>query len=149
MRAQGPVDGVELRGIEAAAASPEVLEAIAAAQAIVIGPSNPVISINPILEVPGVRDALRTCRAPVVAVSPIVAGAVLKGPTAAFMAWAGFDCTSAGVGAFYGDLLDGMICDDEDAQSVPCLRIDTMMADAAARARVAAGRSSSPRALAA
>jgi LPPG:FO 2-phospho-L-lactate transferase len=136
-RAQGPVDGVELRGIEAAAPSPAVLAAIAAARAVVIGPSNPVISINPILEVPGMRDALRACAAPVVAVSPIVGGAVIKGPTAQFMAWAGYPCDAAGVAAFYGDVLDGMVCDDEDAQSVPCLRIDTMMADAAARARVA------------
>ncbi len=135
--ARGPVDGVELRGVEAATATPEVLGAIAEARAIVIGPSNPVISINPILEVPGLRDALRASAAPVIAVSPIVAGAVIKGPTAAFMEWAGLPCSAAGVAAFYGDVLDGMVCDDEDAQSMPCLRIDTMMADQAARARVA------------
>ena len=61
-RAEGPVDGVELRGAEAAKASPEVLEAIASARAVVIGPSNPVISIGPILAVPGIRDALRETR---------------------------------------------------------------------------------------
>jgi LPPG:FO 2-phospho-L-lactate transferase len=137
-RAQGPVDGVELRGVEAAAPPPEALEAIAAARAIIIGPSNPVVSINPILAVPGMRDALRASPAPVVAISPIVAGAVIKGPTAAFMAWAGFDLSAAGVAAYYGDVLDGMVCDEEDGQSVPCLTIDTMMADPATRARVAA-----------
>jgi LPPG:FO 2-phospho-L-lactate transferase len=135
--AAGPVDGLELRGIEAASPAPEVLEAIAAAQAIVIGPSNPIISIGPILAVPGMRDALRAARAPVVAISPIVGGRVLKGPTAAFMAWAGQPLSAAGVAAVYGDVLDAMVCDDEDAQSVPCLRLDTTMADAAARARVA------------
>jgi LPPG:FO 2-phospho-L-lactate transferase len=136
--AQGPVDGVELRGIEAAVPPPEALAAIAAAQAIVIGPSNPVISIDPILAVPGMRDALRDAAAPVVALSPIVGGAVLKGPTALFMAWAGFDLSAAGVLSFYGDVVDAMICDDEDALSVPCLRIDTTMADGPARGRVAA-----------
>ena len=135
--AEGPVDGVELRGIEAAAPTPEVLDAIAMAQAIIVGPSNPVISIGPILAVPGMRDALRAAAAPVVAISPIVGGRVLKGPTAAFMAWAGQPLSADGVAALYGDVLDGMVCDEEDAQSVRSLRIDTTMADAAARARVA------------
>ncbi len=137
-RAQGPVDGVELHGIEAAAPPPEVLEAIVAAEAILIGPSNPVISIGPILAVPGMREALRAARAPVVAISPIVGGRVLKGPTAAFMAWAGQPLSAAGVRGHLGDPLDAIVCDDEDAQSVPSLRIDTTMTDAAARARVAA-----------
>jgi LPPG:FO 2-phospho-L-lactate transferase len=135
--AQGPVDGVEFTGIEAAAPPPEVLEAIATAQAIIIGPSNPVISIGPIVAVPGMREALRAARAPVVAISPIVGGQVLKGPTAAFMAWAGQPLNASGVAALYGDLLDAMVCDEEDAQSVPSLRLDTTMADADARARVA------------
>ena len=79
-RAAGPVDGVELRGVEAATPSPEVLEAIASARAVVIGPSNPVISIGPILAVPGIREALRARRdAPVVAVSPLVDGAGAQG----------------------------------------------------------------------
>ena len=77
--------------------SPEVLEAIASARAVVVGPSNPVISIGPILAVPGIRDALRETDAPVVAVSPLVDGAVLKGPTADFIAWTGQPATAAGV----------------------------------------------------
>jgi LPPG:FO 2-phospho-L-lactate transferase len=137
-RAAGTIDGVDLRGVDAAGPTPEVLEAIAGARAIVVGPSNPVISIGPILAVPGLRDALRAAAAPVVAVSPIVDGQVLKGPTAAFMAWAGQPVSAAGVAAYYGDLLDGIVCDDEDAQDVPSLRIDTSMADDGARRRVAA-----------
>jgi LPPG:FO 2-phospho-L-lactate transferase len=136
-RARGPVDGVTLRGIEDATPPPEALAAIAGAQAIVIGPSNPIISIDPILAVPGMRAALRASPAPVVAVSPIVGGQVLKGPTALFMAWAGRPCTAVGVADHYGDVLDGIVCDDEDAQTVACLRIDTTMADAKSRGRVA------------
>src|SRR5206468_5776607 len=79
--AEGPVDGMELRGIEAASPPPEALEALACARAIVIGPSNPVISIGPILAVPGMRDAIAASPAKVVAVSPIVGGEVVKGPT--------------------------------------------------------------------
>ena len=72
-RAQGPVEDVEFRGAADAAATPEVLDALAGARAIVIGPSNPVISIGPMLAVPGLRDALAAAEAPVVAVSPLVA----------------------------------------------------------------------------
>lgn len=135
-RAEGPVDGVEFQGIEAARAPDAVLEAIASARAIVIGPSNPIISIRPILEVPGVADALRAAPAPVVAVSPIVGGEVLKGPTDAFMAWAGLPLNAAGVAAAYAGLLNGLVA-DEPAGDVPTLEVDTRMADAAARRRVA------------
>jgi LPPG:FO 2-phospho-L-lactate transferase len=135
-RAEGPVEGLELRGIDAAAPSPEALAAIAAARAIVIGPSNPLVSIGPILAVPGMREALAASPAAVVAVSPIVGGTVLKGPTAAFMAWAGQPATAAGVTALYGDVLDGLVA-DEDVAGIPLLRTDTAMPDAAARARLA------------
>ena len=80
--------GVELEGIAEAEPTPEVLEALRAAEAIVIGPSNPVISIGPILAVPGMREAIAASAAPVVAVSPYVAGEVVKGPTDRFMAGA-------------------------------------------------------------
>jgi LPPG:FO 2-phospho-L-lactate transferase len=135
-RAQGPVDGVELAGIEAARAPEAVREAIAAARAIVLGPSNPVISIRPILSVPGVADGLRASSAPVVAVSPIVGGRVLKGPTDAFMAWAGLECSAAGVLAAYRGLIDGIVA-DEPVDELPALQTDTRMDDAAARRRVA------------
>src|ERR1044072_8066518 len=86
MRKEGGAEpeAIELRGIEHAKATPDVLEAIAAADAIVIGPSNPVISIRPILAVPGMREALAAAPASVVAVSPFVHGEVVKGPTDAF-----------------------------------------------------------------
>jgi LPPG:FO 2-phospho-L-lactate transferase len=136
-RAEGPVDGMELRGIEAASPPPEALEAIAGARAIVIGPSNPVISIRPILDVPGVREALATSPAKVVAVSPLVGGEVVKGPTAAFMAWAGFELNAAGVAGYYGDVLDGMVSDEREAAGLPVAMLDTLMTDAESRRRVA------------
>ena len=77
-----------------------------------IGPSNPLASIAPILAVPGIREALLAAPAPVLAVSPIVGGEVLKGPTAAFMAFAALECSADGVADFYGELLDGMLGND-------------------------------------
>ena len=135
-RGEGPVDGFELQGIEAATAPAAVLEAIAQARAIVVGPSNPIISIRPILAVPGIADALRSASAPVVAVSPIVGGEVLKGPTDAFMAWAELPLSAAGVARAYDGLLDGMVA-DEPVDGMPALQIDTRMDDAASRERVA------------
>jgi LPPG:FO 2-phospho-L-lactate transferase len=138
-RAEGPVDGVELAGIEAARATEEALEAIAAARALVLGPSNPVISIRPILDVPGLAAALRAAPAPVVAVSPIVDGQVLKGPTADFMAWAGLPLGAAGVAQAYAGLLDGIVADEPlpEDEEIVTLQTDTRMPDAAARRRVA------------
>jgi LPPG:FO 2-phospho-L-lactate transferase len=135
-RGEGPVDGFELQGVEAATAPAAVLEAIAQARAIVVGPSNPIISIRPILAVPGIADALRSASAPVVAVSPIVGGEVLKGPTDAFMAWAELPLSAAGVARAYDGLLDGMVA-DEPVDGMPALQIDTRMDDAASRERVA------------
>jgi LPPG:FO 2-phospho-L-lactate transferase len=136
-RAEGPVDGVELAGIEAAAPTPEALEAIAAARAIVIGPSNPVISIRPILDVPGMTDALRAAPAPVVAVSPIVGGKVLKGPTDLFMEWAQVPLSAAGIAEYYGDLLDGVVA-DERVPTLPALVTDTLLSDPEGRRRLGA-----------
>jgi LPPG:FO 2-phospho-L-lactate transferase len=137
-RAEGPIDGLELRGVEAARPTAAVLEAVERADAIVIGPSNPVISIGPILEVPGLRDALRAARASVVAVSPIVEGAVVKGPTEAFLDWAGAELTAEGVARYYGDVLDGIVSDEREAElPVAALVTDTLMGDAASRERVA------------
>jgi LPPG:FO 2-phospho-L-lactate transferase len=134
--ARGPVLELEFRGAGRAAASEQVLAAIASARAVVIGPSNPLVSIGPILAVPGMREALAATRAPVVAVSPIVGGEVLKGPTATFMAYADLECSARGVADFYGELLDGMVC-DERVERLPALQLDTRMDDAAGRTRVA------------
>ena len=135
-RAEGTIEGVEFRGAEQARPSAAALAAIERARAIVIGPSNPIASIGPILAVPGIREALGAARAPVVAVSPIVAGEVLKGPTASFMAFAALDCSADGVADFYGELLDGMVA-DENVARLPTLQIETRMDDAPARAQVA------------
>jgi LPPG:FO 2-phospho-L-lactate transferase len=135
-RGEGPVDEVDFRGAAAAQPAPEVLTAIAEAQAIVIGPSNPVISIGPILAVPGMRGAIADSGARVVAVSPLVGGAVVKGPTATFMAWSGQPLNSSGIAAIYGDLLDGLVA-DERAEQVPTLETDVLMDSPAARASVA------------
>ena len=135
-RGAGPVEGVQLRGADAARPVPEVIEALAEARAIVIGPSNPVISIGPILAVPGLRHALLGAPAPVVAVSPLVRGQVLKGPTDVFMAHAGHPLSSDGIAAHYAGLLDGLVA-DEPADGLPTLQADVEMADADARRRVA------------
>jgi LPPG:FO 2-phospho-L-lactate transferase len=135
-RAADIVEGLEFRGAEQAQPSAEVLAAIERARAIVIGPSNPLASIAPILAVPGIREALSAAAAPVVAVSPVVGGEVLKGPTAAFMAFAALECSADGVADFYGELLDGIVA-DENVARLPTLQIDTRMDNAAARARVA------------
>jgi LPPG:FO 2-phospho-L-lactate transferase len=138
-RAGIPIDDVAFDGVDEAAPPPEVLEALAAARVIVVGPSNPVISIRPILAVPGMADALRAATAPVVAVSPFVGGEVVKGPTAAFLAWAGVTPDAAGVAGYYGDVLDGLVADERPAGvGLPLLETDTLMADAGGRARVAA-----------
>ena len=136
-RAQGEIGGVDLHGAEQARVSPEVRQAIAAADAIVIGPSNPVISIGPILAVPGMREALAEARAPVVAVSPFVDGHAVKGPTEAFCAWAGIAIGAQGVADHYGDLLDGLVA-DEPAEGVRVAQADTLMDTPDARRRVAA-----------
>jgi LPPG:FO 2-phospho-L-lactate transferase len=135
-RGEGPVDGVEYAGVEATTPTREALEAIAAARAIVVGPSNPVISIRPILAVPGMADALARSAAPVVGVSPVVDGRIVKGPTEPFMAWLGQPLSAAGVAAAYGGLLDAIVA-DEPVDGLPHLVTNTLMSDAAARRRVA------------
>jgi LPPG:FO 2-phospho-L-lactate transferase len=138
---QPPVEGVRLEGIEAAEPTPEVLEALRSAEAIVIGPSNPVISIGPILAVPGMREAIAASPAPVVAVSPYVAGAVVKGPTDRFMEGVGRPSTAAGVASLYAGLIDAMVVDEGDPDpppsEIPTLQAATLMEGAAGRARVA------------
>ena len=118
-QAAAPVEGVEIEGIADASPTPEVLSAIAEAQAIVIGPSNPVISIGPIVSIGPLREAIAAAAAPVVAVSPYVAGKVVKGPTDLFMRAVGRPSTAAGVASLYEGLIDGMVCDPEDPDPPP------------------------------
>jgi LPPG:FO 2-phospho-L-lactate transferase len=139
--AQPEVLGIELEGIESAAPTAEVLEAIRIAEVIVIGPSNPVISIGPILALPGVREAIAAAPAPVVAVSPYVAGEVVKGPTNRFMEAIGRPTTAAGVASLYAGLIDAMVVDEGDPDpppaDVPTLAAPTLMEGAAGRLRLA------------
>ena len=117
--AQAAVDGIRIEGIAEAVPTPEGLEALTSADVIVIGPSNPVISIGPIISIPALREAMASARAPVVAVSPYVAGQVVKGPTDIFMRAVGRPSTAAGVASLYEGLLDGMVCDSEDPDPAP------------------------------
>jgi LPPG:FO 2-phospho-L-lactate transferase len=140
-RAALPIDDVRYDGAADARVPAEIATALANARAIVVGPSNPVISIGPILAVPGMAEALRSARAPVVGVSPIVGGEVVKGPTRPFLDWAGVTLDAVGIASFYGDLLDGLVADEDvpgGALSIPTLKTDTLLADPEARARVAA-----------
>jgi len=114
----GAPDEVKAVDLSAAAASrpgPGVLDAIAGADAIVICPSNPVVSIGPILAVPGVRDALRASRAPVVAVSPIIGGAPVKGPADRLLRGLGVEVSARGVAGLYRDVARGYLLDQRDA----------------------------------
>jgi LPPG:FO 2-phospho-L-lactate transferase len=136
-RGEGPVEDVAFAGAAQARVTPEVAAALAAARAVVIGPSNPIISIGPMLAVPGLREALALSPARVVAVSPLVAGQVLKGPTRPFMEWAGHPLSSDGVAAAYAGVADALLA-DEPAAALPTRVADVLMADAAGRRRVAA-----------
>ncbi|SEO16129.1 LPPG:FO 2-phospho-L-lactate transferase [Rhodospirillales bacterium URHD0017] len=111
---------LEFDGAPKARPQPDVIEALAGkVRAIVICPSNPFISIEPILAVPGMRAAIETCDAPVVAISPIVGGTAVKGPTAKMLQELGLTVSSASVAKRYGDLLDGYIVDHGDSQGIP------------------------------
>jgi LPPG:FO 2-phospho-L-lactate transferase len=140
-RGEPPVRGVELDGIAAAEPTPEALAALEGAEAIVIGPSNPVISIGPILAVPRMREAIAAAEAPVLAVSPYVAGEVVKGPTERFMAALGRPSTAAGVASLYAGLIDAMVVDADDPDpppaEIPTQAAPTLMDSGAARARLA------------
>jgi LPPG:FO 2-phospho-L-lactate transferase len=135
-RAEGPIEDVQLRGLHRAPPSDAVLQAVAEADAIVIGPSNPVISIGPILALPGMREALAAAPAPVVAVSPFVGGRSVKGPTEPFCDRAGIDRSAVGIARAYADVIDGVVA-DEEVPDLAALRTDTLMESAEDRARLA------------
>ena len=147
---QPEVEAIELEGIAEARPTPEVLDAISAAELLVIGPSNPVISIGPILALPGVREALIEAEAPVVAVSPYVAGKVVKGPTDNTMRALGRSTDSRGVLSLYEGIPDVFICDREDpdppSDAIRCFSTPTLMnserrRQALARAVIEVGKS--------
>jgi LPPG:FO 2-phospho-L-lactate transferase len=136
---------VELRGIEDAGPTEAVLAAISGADAIIFCPSNPVVSIGPILALPGMRKALALSRAPKVAVSPIVGGRALKGPADKMLLSLGHEVSSAGVAAIYAGLVDGMVVDtvdDDDRAGIEAIGMrvlvtDSVMREAGDRARLA------------
>ncbi|MDA1075910.1 MAG: 2-phospho-L-lactate transferase [Proteobacteria bacterium] len=123
------VSGFEFRGIDQAAPSAAILEVLADdCRGVIICPSNPFVSVDPILNLPGMRDALRACGAPVVAVSPIVGGIAIKGPTAKMMAELKVPSTAAQVARHYGGLLDGFVLDEQDADQHGQLEVKTCVA---------------------
>jgi len=135
------IEGIEAQGLDGAAPTAEVREALAGAEAIVIGPSNPVISIGPILSVPGMREAIADSGAPVVAVSPFVAGQAVKGPTEKFMASIGRPATAAGTASLYVGVIEAMVVDEDDPDPGPgglrLLACPTLMDGADGRRRLA------------
>jgi len=112
--ARDRVQEITFEGIEDAPPAPGVIESIEAAKAVIIAPSNPFVSIGPILSVPGVRHALQHRNAPVAAISPIVAGAAVKGPAARMMGFLYGEVSATVVARIYQDLLDVMIIDERD-----------------------------------
>jgi len=109
------VAGVDLSAARRARPGPGVLDAIARAEVILLCPSNPIVSIGPILAVPGIREALLAARAPIVAISPIIGGAPVKGPADRLLRGLGHEVSARGVAALYGELLDGYVLDLRDA----------------------------------
>jgi LPPG:FO 2-phospho-L-lactate transferase len=142
-----PVTGVRFEGAGDAAAAPGVLEAIVDADTVVIAPSNPIVSIGPVLAVPGVHDAVRARRDHVVAVSPIIAGAALKGPADRLLGELGHESSALGVARLYAPVAATIVIDEADADLAPaieaegvrCIVAPTIMsgsAESAALARV-------------
>src|ERR671934_765755 len=135
------IDAIEVQDLDASTPTAEVREALAAADAVVVGPSNPVISIGPILSVPGMREAIAASGAPVLAVSPFVAGRAIKGPTEKFMAALGRPSTAAGVASLYEGLITAMVVDADDPDPGPegmqVLSCPTLMEGAQGRRAVA------------
>jgi len=146
-RQQPTVLEVRFRGIEAARPTSEVLDSLANAEAVIIGPSNPIVSVGPILAVPGLREALGGARrgAPVVAVSGIVGGRALRGPADRMLASLGHDSSALGVARIYAPLIDAFVLDsadvalgpDVEALGIRTLATDTIMTDDASRERLA------------
>lgn len=140
-----PITGVRFEGADAARPAPGVLSAIGEADHVVIAPSNPIVSIGPLLAVDGIRDALVRRRSRVVAVSPIVDGAALKGPAARMLAELGHEAGVVGVARLYRDIASTLVIDDADAdraaeveaEGMACVVTATVMSDPDASAALA------------
>ncbi|SRR5258708_4252191 len=144
-RCSDPVQNVEFVGASAAKAAPGVLDAIKEAEAILIAPSNPIVSIGSILAVPGIHDMLHEASGMVVAVSPIIGGAPIKGPADKLMSGLHMEVSAVGVARSYRDFLDVMVIDQQDAHlldriedlGIPALATDTIMRDMETKAALA------------
>ena len=143
--APSDVEAVDLSAARNARPAPGVLEAIAEARTIVVCPSNPVVSIGPILSVPGVREAIESSPARVVGVSPIVGGAPVKGPAAQLLRGVGAEVSARGVAELYAPWLDGFVIDQQDraqvaeieARGIACQAVDSMMVNPTVAASLA------------
>jgi LPPG:FO 2-phospho-L-lactate transferase len=139
------VESIDLSAAAKASPAPGVLEAIEEAQTILVCPSNPIVSIGPILTVPGIREALDASSAPIVAVSPIVGGAPIKGPADTLLRAEGIEVSALGVARFYQDWIDGFVFDELDrdlmseieALGLAACALDTMMLNAEVSEQVA------------
>jgi LPPG:FO 2-phospho-L-lactate transferase len=144
-RSEDEVQDVVFVGSETAKPAPGVLDAIKEAEAILIAPSNPIVSIGSILSIPGIHDALHEASGMVVAVSPIIGGAPIKGPADKLMRGLGIDVSAVGVARCYRDFLDVMVIDTKDAHlasaiedlGIPTLVTNTIMSDMAAKKALA------------
>ena len=138
--------GAEFTGAESAHPAPGVIDAIGGSAMVILAPSNPIVSIGPILAVPGLRDALVATTALRVAISPIIAGEVVKGPAGKMLAALGHEVSAVGVAKIYAGLIDVMVIDQKDRALAPavealgmrCVVTDTFMVDDAAKAALAA-----------
>lgn len=145
LRTELDVKSIRFAGIESAKPAPGVIESLRDAEAIFLAPSNPFVSIGPILAVAGVRDALATSKATRVAVSPIIAGQVVKGPAAKMMTTMGYEVSALGVAKIYAGLIDVFVIDEQDRDLAPqvealglrCFVTDTMMTSLERKAELA------------
>ncbi|MEM6636224.1 MAG: 2-phospho-L-lactate transferase [Pseudomonadota bacterium] len=144
-RCRPTVSGIDFEGLSAARATPEAIAALRGADLVVIAPSNPLVSIGPIIALPEIRNALQSAPGRKVAVSPLIAGQAVKGPAAAMMTSMCFRADAVGVAKIYAGLIDTMVVDNQDAalaDEIAALGMDVhgtniMMRDQADKARLA------------
>ena len=145
LRTELDVRSIRFAGIEQAKPAPGVIDALSGAKAVILAPSNPFVSIGPILAVAGVRDALEQTKAVRVAISPIIAGQVVKGPAAKMMTTLGYEVSALGVAKIYDGLVDLFVLDEQDRALAPrvealgmrVLVTDTMMTSMERKAELA------------
>lgn len=132
-RCEPSVTGFRFDGLDSAQAQPQFLETLSSPDlaAVIICPSNPFVSVSPTLNLSGVRAALKATKAPVIAISPIVAGLAIKGPTAKMMQELNMPSSALAVAEYYGDLLNGFVIDDSDADQAEAIRALGMAVDVA------------------